>query len=126
MGFSHLKTTHRFRLFEDGGAIEVVTNDAADAESRAKIQKHLSKIAERFAAGDYAMPLAIHNQTPPGVAVMTDLKADIAYKFEETERGGRVRILTKNRNAIAAVHEFLRFQIQDHKTGDSLEVEKRQ
>ena len=126
MGFSHLKTTHRFRLFEDGGAIEVEVNDAADADSRAKIQKHLNKIAELFAAGDFAMPMAIHDQTPPGVAVMTNLKADIAYKYEDTERGGRVRIITKNSDAIVAVHEFLRFQIQDHKTGDSLEVEKRQ
>ena len=126
MGFSHLKTTHRFRLFEDGGAIEVEINDAADADSRAKIQKHLNKIAERFAAGDFAMPMAIHDQTPPGVAVMINLKADIAYKYEDTELGGRVRIISKNNDAIAAVHEFLRFQIQDHKTGDSLEVEKRQ
>ena len=125
MGFSHLKTTHRFRLFEDGGAIEVEVNDAADADSRAKIQKHLNKIAERFAAGDFAMPMAIHDQTPPGVAVMTNLKADIAYKYEDTERGGRVRIITRNSDAIVAVHEFLRFQIQDHKTGDSLEVEKK-
>jgi len=80
---------------------------------------------ERFAAGDFAMPMAIHDQTPPGVAAMTSLKSDIAYKFEETELGGRVRITTKNNDAIIAVHEFLRFQIQDHKTGDSLEVEKK-
>ncbi|HJQ70497.1 MAG TPA: hypothetical protein VKA70_16075 [Blastocatellia bacterium] len=125
MGFSHLKTTHRFRLFEDGGAIEVEVNDAADAESRAKVQKHLNKIAELFSAGDFAMPMAIHDQTPPGVPVMINLKAEIAYKFEATERGGRVRIITKNGDAIAAVHEFLRFQIQDHKTNDPLEVEKR-
>jgi hypothetical protein len=113
-------------LFEDGGAIEVEVNDGADADSRARVQKHLNKIAELFAAGDFAMPMAIHAQTPPGVAVMTNLKADIAYKYEDTERGGRVRIITKNSDAIVAVHEFLRFQIQDHKTGDSLEVEKRQ
>src|SRR5438045_3117192 len=34
MGFSHARTTHHFRLFPDGGAIEVSANDAADAESR--------------------------------------------------------------------------------------------
>jgi len=126
MGFSHLMTTHRFRLFEDGGAIEVEINDPNDSDSRAKIQKHLNKIAERFGVGDFAMPMAIHAQTPPGVAVMSDLKADIAYKYEDTGHGGRVRIISKSRDAIAAVHEFLRFQIQDHKTNDSPEVEKRQ
>ena len=124
MGFSHTNTTHHFRLFEDGGAIEVEANDPNDADSRAKIQKHLHKIAEMFAAGNFEMPMAIHDQVPPGVPAMVSLKAEIAYKYDDTERGGRVRIITKSAEARAAVHEFLRFQIQDHNTGDSLEVEK--
>ena len=37
MGFSHEKTTHHFRLFPDGGAIEVTANDRGDVESRAQI-----------------------------------------------------------------------------------------
>lgn len=55
---------------------------------------------------------------------MKRLKAEIKYKFEETERGGLVRITTSDAKALAAVHEFLRFQIKDHKTGDSGEVVK--
>jgi hypothetical protein len=70
--------------------------------------------------------MAIHDQVPPGVPTMISLKAEIAYKYEDTERGGRVRVITKSAEALAAVHEFLRFQIQDHNTNDSLEVEKRQ
>jgi hypothetical protein len=126
MGFSHTNTTHHFRLYEDGGAVEVEANDPNDSDSRTKIQKHLHKIAERFAAGDFEMPMAIHDQVPPGVPTMISLKAEIAYKYEDTERGGRVRVITKSAEALAAVHEFLRFQIQDHNTNDSLEVEKRQ
>jgi hypothetical protein len=126
MGFSHMNTTHHFRLFEDGGAIEVEANDPDDSDSRAKIQKHLNKIAELFSAGEFNMPMVIHDRVPPGVPAMINLKAEIAYKYEDTERGGRVRIITKSADAIAAVHEFLRFQIQDHNTGDSLEVGKRQ
>jgi hypothetical protein len=38
--------------------------------------------------------------------------------------GGLVRLRTENAEALAAIHEFLRFQIKDHQTGDSLEVEK--
>jgi hypothetical protein len=33
MGFSYLNTTHHFRLSADGGAIEMVANDAQDATS---------------------------------------------------------------------------------------------
>jgi hypothetical protein len=64
----------------------------------------------------------IHDQTPPGVLVMQRLKAEIKYEFEKTERGGRVRITTGNAEALAAIHDFLRFQIKEHETGDSLEV----
>jgi hypothetical protein len=52
---------------------------------------------------------------------MSRLKSEIVYAFEGTERGGRIRITTQNAEALAAVHEFLRFQIQDHQTGDEKE-----
>jgi len=33
-----------------------------------------------------------------------------------------VRISTKNPTALKAIHDFLRFQIKEHKTGDSLDI----
>jgi hypothetical protein len=75
-----------------------------------------------FAAGNFNAPVLIHDQTPPGVSVMQRLKAEIKYRYEETERGGRVRISSQNPQAIAAIYEFLRFQIKEHQTGDSAEV----
>lgn len=122
MGFSQDKATHHFRLAPDGGAIEVQTNDAKDTETRDKIRMHLGHIAGMFAEGNFNAPMLIHDQTPPGVPVMKRLKAEIKYKFEEMERGGRVRITTNNPEALAAIYEFLRFQIKEHQTGDTLEV----
>ena len=55
---------------------------------------------------------------------MKQLKAEITYKYDETRRGGRIRISSTNAEAIKAIHEFLRFQIKEHKTGDPLEVVK--
>jgi hypothetical protein len=123
MGFSHARTTHHFRLKSDGGLIEVTANDAGDAASRDQIRTHLQHIAKKFAAGDFAAPMFIHAKTPPGVPAMKRLKAGIKYQFEEIERGGQVRISTGNPDAIKAIHEFLRFQINDHQTGDSTDVE---
>ena len=37
MGFSHERTTHHFRLFKDGGAIEVQTNDPAAYSAAAAV-----------------------------------------------------------------------------------------
>jgi hypothetical protein len=124
MGFSHMKATHHFRLAPDGGRIEVAPNDPQDAATREQIRMHLSHIAGMFADGDFDAPMLIHARTPPGVPAIKRLKAEISYEYEETEAGGLVRIKTNNVQALAAVHEFLRFQIKDHRTGDSLKVEK--
>jgi hypothetical protein len=123
MGFPHEKTTHHFRLFADGGAIEVEANDSADTANRDKIRQHLGHISQMFAGGDFSAPMLIHSQKVAGTDVMKQRKAEISYRFEELGRGGRVRILTKDKKALAAVHEFLRFQISDHRTGDSGKIE---
>ena len=123
MGFSHEKTKHSFRLLRDGGAVEVRANDASDAESVAAIRGHLQEIAKDFAESDFAKPREIHGREPDGVAVMKELGDAVSYRYEETERGGRVRILTRDARGVEAVHAFLRFQIGDHRTGDAGKVE---
>jgi hypothetical protein len=124
MGFSHEKTTHHFRLYPDGGAIEVEANDAKDTASRDEIRTHLGHIVTTFAEGNFSAPMLIHAQNPPGTGEMKRLRSDIQYKLVTTDRGAGIRITTKNPDALRAVHEFLRFQISDHQTGDSPEVTK--
>jgi hypothetical protein len=125
MGFSHEKTTHRFTLLADGGTIAVTARDAADAASISQIQSHLRHIAQLFANGTFEAPMLIHAKTPPGVEVMRRRKDAITYSFEETPAGGRVRMTTADNAALDAVHVFLRFQIQDHRTGDPETVQPR-
>jgi hypothetical protein len=122
MGFSHEKTTHHFRLFKNGGAIEVSANDRKDTDSRDMIRMHLAHIARMFAAGDFNTPMFIHDTTPPGTATMKELREQIHYRYHDTESGGVVRIETANTKALDAVHSFLRFQIAEHKTGDPSEI----
>jgi len=124
MGFDHTKTTHHFLLQEEGGSIEVTANSSDDAESSAQIRMHLKHIAVMFAEGNFNAPMLIHDQTPPAVPVMQKLKDEIKYDFKEIERGAAVRISTKNATALKAIHDFLRFQIKEHKTGDSLDISK--
>ena len=76
----------------------------------------------QFADGDFSMPMAIHDRVPPGAETMQRLVAKISYTYEQTDLGGRVRIRTSDPAALDAVHAFLRFQIEDHRTGDPLEV----
>jgi hypothetical protein len=122
MGFDHTKTTHHFKLLANGGSIEVTANSADDTESRDQIRMHLGHIAKMFAGGNFNAPMLIHEQTPPGVPVMQKLKDEITYSFAETEQGAAIQISSKNSEAVKAIHAFLRFQINEHKTGDSLDV----
>jgi len=122
MGFDHLKTTHHFLLANDGGSISVEANDVKDSESRDQIRRHLRHIAMMFGEGNFEVPMLIHEKTPPGSEVMKQLKSEIGYEFIETERGASIKISTTNEQAVKAIHEFLTFQIMEHKTGDPLEV----
>lgn len=124
MGFSHEKTTHHFHLLPDGGAIEIQSNEPTDAASQEAIRQHLAMIAVKFSQGDFAIPMFIHARVPSGVETMKRLNSKITYEAENTGRGAQLRITTHDAEALTAIHSFLRFQIQDHQTGDSLEVQK--
>jgi hypothetical protein len=122
MGFAQGKTTHHFLLRKDGGAIQVMANSAGDKASKNEIQMHLRHITQAFKSGEFNIPMFVHDQTPPGVETMTKLKDQIHYKYEAAENGGSVVISSANAEAVSAIHEFLKFQITEHKTGDALEV----
>jgi hypothetical protein len=118
MGFSHEKTSHHFELHYDGGTIDVRTNEAKDAEGRDQIRSHFQHITQMFAAGNFNAPMLIHGDNVPGTAVMTKLKDQIHWDLQQTPRGARIMITADNKESLDAVHDFLRFQIQDHQTGD--------
>jgi hypothetical protein len=122
MGFPHDKTSHHFRLYSDGGAIEVTVNDSKDSQNMQKIRSHLTHIVSMFSNGEFSIPMFVHDQVPPSVPVMKEKHAEMSYTFEELPAGGTVRIRTANRDALKAIHEFLRFQIVDHHTGDTTDI----
>jgi len=122
MGFPHEKTTHHFRLLKDGGAIEVSANETSDKANTAAIQSHLKQIAKMFTDGDFSTPMFIHDGVPPGTETMKLMNTAIRYSYEEGPAGGRVRVKTEDAVALSAIHDFLRFQIKEHHTGDPLEV----
>jgi hypothetical protein len=122
MGFSPAATTHHFFLTSEGGAIQVGANDPADTASRNNIRMHLGHIAHAFQSGDFDIPMFVHDTVPPGVREMKSLQKSIHYCFEETPNGGRVVISSADKSALDAIHRFLRFQIEEHKTGDPAEI----
>jgi hypothetical protein len=116
LSFDQGKAVRHFKLLPDGGAIEITANDPADV---AAIRQQVANIAAMFGQGKFEVPTVTRGHNPPGVDRMSHLKSDISYAAENLPDGGRVRMTTASLEARNAVHEFLRFQIQEHKTGDS-------
>jgi hypothetical protein len=125
MGFDQDSATHHFRLSPTGGDIEVATNDAADSAGRDQIRMHLRNIAADFASGNFAAPFATHGEVPPGVTTMQARKNTLTFTYQDRAHGGAVRLRTTDARTRQAVHEFLRYQIREHATGDPLTVAKR-
>lgn len=125
MGFDQDKTVHQFRLHADGGAIDVRVKDRADRDNLAAIRAHLPHLAAMFNDGNFDAPMLIHATDVPGTRAMTAAAGRIRFAYVETSGGGRVDIFTTDPAALKAVHDFLRFQIADHRTGDSTAITKR-
>ena len=123
MGFSQVTTTHHFILTPNGGIVQVTANDPKNTEQIETIQRHVEHIAAMFSEGNFSIPQFVHDQTPPGVSTMKELKGAIRYSAESLSNGGRIKIATSSSEGIAAIHDFLRFQIKDHETGDLTTVQ---
>lgn len=120
MGFDQNKTAHHFYLYEDGGAIQIAVKDGTDTTNRDAIRSHLPHVAMMFGAGDFEAPMLVHDtKEVPGIKVLAERKDKVRYRYADTPTGGRVDILTTDRQALAALHSFLQYQIKEHQTGDS-------
>lgn len=124
-GVSHAAAVHHFLLFADGGRIVLEAADESDNEARDRIRGHLQHVAEEFAQGRFDLPMLIHERVPPGVDALQRLRTAVRYEYAPTAHGGAVDITATGPEVLEALHAFLRFQIQDHGTGDSEEVSAR-
>jgi len=120
MGFDQDAAEHHFIVEPEGGSIQVTVKAGADPAVLAEIRSHLQAIAVEFARGDFGKPFQTHNEVPAGVAGMKTAAAAISYRYEEISGGGAVRLRTTDQKALSAIHEFLRYQISEHHTGDAV------
>jgi hypothetical protein len=50
------------------------------------------------------------------------LKDQIKHETEPMDKGAEVKIAAGNPEVASAIHQFLKFQLEDHHTGDSTGV----
>jgi hypothetical protein len=114
MGVDQSKAAHRFDALPDGGRIELlsVTGDSADV---AAIRRHFRMIVDQFAAGDFETPFAVHAEPVPGTAVMQERRDKISYQRTDLPRGAALRLVTRDGEALKAIHEFMAYQRREHR-----------
>jgi hypothetical protein len=115
MGVDQYTSIHRFDDLPDGGRIEL-QRDRPDSAGVATIRMHLAHIAREFATGNFSSPGMVHAQEVPGTHTMAAKHDAITYQFLPLPRGGEVRITTSDAEARKAIHAFLAFQRQEHRT----------
>ena len=123
-GMSHESSHHNFRQFKDGGAIELRANDPNDTALVDMIRTHLHEINASFVKSDFSTPMFVHGHAPDGVGEMKRLSRRIRYRYEDVDHGGRIRITSTDPKALAAIHDFLKFQVVEHRTSDPGAIEE--
>jgi hypothetical protein len=116
MGVDQYTSAHRFDVLSDGGRIEL-QRGTDDSVGIRQIRAHLRLIQHAFEAGDFSTPEFVHMRAMPGTEVMTKKRDVIAYVYHDLPRGGEVRMTTRDPEALAAIHEFLRAQRGAHHAG---------
>ena len=114
MPFDLDATTHVFEPRDDGLVQRVTADDPDDAEQVALVREHLTDEAERFAAGDFGDPAAIHGPDMPGLAELEAGHVGIDVRYVEIPGGGRIDYTTDDPDLVAALHAWGEAQVSDH------------
>lgn len=114
MGVDQSTSAHVFEDLPDGGRVVLDRDDPSDTAAIRTIRAHMRDIEAAFRAGDFSKPFQVHAQQVPGTDVMAARRAAISYEAVDRPRGGEVRIRSSDPVAVAAIHQFLEFQRQQH------------
>ena len=115
MGVDQYTSTHHFEPLPDGGRITLV-RDSDDPAGVTQIRAHMTEIGAAFQRGDFTVPSFVHDRAVPGTATMAASRSRISYIADTVPHGGSLRIHSTDSIAISAIHQFLAFQRQDHRS----------
>jgi len=116
MGVDQYTSTHLFDVLPDGGRIEL-QRGVDDPEGVAEIRRHLQEIRDAFSRGDFSTPAFVHAEEVPGTRTLTARGAHVEYVYRDLPRGGEVRLVTQDAEALEAIREFMAYQRSDHRSG---------
>jgi hypothetical protein len=117
-GFDSERVVRHFYLLKNGGAIEVAAKDPNDETTVKAVQAYLKKESDLLAKGNFENVNAIYGKLPDGTPQLKKMRDTVTFAAVPEENGGVLRLLTVNPQAKSAIHDYLRYQIDQFKTGD--------
>ena len=117
-GFDSDRVHRHFYLLKNGGAVEITAKDPNDQGTAKAIQAFLKKECDFWAKGNFDMISNMYGKVPDGAPMMKKLRDDVTFAAVPEENGAVLRMLTVNPQAKIAIHDYLKFQIDQLKTGD--------
>ncbi len=124
VGVSLDKFILHYYLVKNGGVVELAAKDPGDAATVAAIQKYLQSQRELWEKGKETVVTEIHGTFPEPAATMRKLRNEITFYMAKTDNGGVLRMFSINDQARAAIQDYLKFEITQHKTGDSPTIDQ--
>ncbi len=119
MGTDVNKVVQHYYLVKNGGVIEFTAKDPNDTVSIAAIQKYLDLQRDQLEKGKVDVDADVHGKIPDGLLVVKRMRGEITFYTVKSDNGAVLRMFSVNEQARQAIHEFMKFQITEHKTGDS-------
>jgi hypothetical protein len=117
-GFDSERVNRHFYVLKNGGAVEVTVKDPSDESTIKAIQAHLKKESDLWTKGNFDTVTAAYGRAPEGALQLKKLRDNVTFAVVQEENGAVIRMLTVNPQAKSAIHDYLKFQIDQLKTGD--------
>lgn len=124
LGVSVDKVNLHFYLVKNGGVIELAAKDPNDSATVGTIQKYLQNQKELWEKGKENAVTEVHAKPPESANIMRKLRNEITFYMAKTDNGGVLRMFSINEQAKNAIQDYLRFEIAEHKTGDSPTIDQ--
>lgn len=119
LGVSVDKVKLHFYLVKNGGVVDLTARDPSDSITISAIQKYLQNQKDLWEKGKENAVTDVHEKAPESAATMRRLRNEITFYMAKTDNGGDLRMFSINDQARLAIQDYMKFEITEHKTGDS-------
>ncbi len=118
------RVVQHYYLVKNGGVIEFTAKDANDTTTISALQKYMDTQKDLFEKGKNDADADVHGKVPDGIPNLKRLRNEITFFAVKNDDGAALRMFSVNDQARQAIQDFLKFEINEHKTGDPLVVEQ--